>query len=145
MKKLLLIILFGLVLSVGAFAKETKLTCEYKETYYRNWEMGQLGKTIKNESETKNVYFNILKSNAENYGFETNIRLPNLQKMKGEKFESTTDEEYYLFKIQKDNLYISIGLDRFSGLLTTQTGRTDDSGKYLIQNFYSCKKREQKF
>jgi hypothetical protein len=56
-KKLLLIILFGLVLSVGAFAKETKLICEYKETYYRNWEMGQFGETIKNESETKNRLF----------------------------------------------------------------------------------------
>ena len=145
MKKLILTILFTLVLSGGASAKETMLVCEYQETYFRNWDQGQFGETIENESATKVGYFNIIQNSDQNFAFETNIRLPNLRNMKDEKFESTVDEKYYLFQVQKDNLYISIALDRYSGILTTQTGHTDDNGKYLIQNFYSCKKGEQKF
>lgn len=145
MKKLFLTILFTLVLSGGVSAKETMLTCEYKETYYRNWEMGQFGESIKDESETKIAYFDIMKSNNEDYGFETNIKLPNLRNMTGEKFESIVNEKYYVFKIQKDNTYISIGIDRYDGNLTIETGHTDDNNKYLIRKTYSCKKREQKF
>jgi len=145
MKKVFLTILFTLFLSGGADAEKTKLICEYKETYYRNWNNNQFGETIIDESATKIAYFNITKNNNDDYGFETNIRLPNLQNIKNEKFESIVDENNYLFTAKKNTLYISIGINRYSGALTTQTGHTNDDGKYLIQSSYLCRKGEQKF
>ena len=55
------------------------------------------------------------------------------------------DENNYLFTAKKNTLYISIGINRYSGALTTQTGHTNDDGKYLIQSSYLCRKGEQKF
>jgi len=146
MKKLLLTILLALFLIGNTFAKDTKLICEYKETFYRNWNNNQFGETIIDESATKIAYFfNITKNNDNDYGFETNIRLPNLQSIKDTKFESIVDDNNYLFTAQKNRLYVSIGINRYNGALTTQTGHTNDGGKYLIQSSYICKKGEQKF
>ena len=145
MKKLLGIVVLSLLMFETGFAKETKLTCEYIETYYRNWDNNQFGDTIKSESATKSAYFNIKKGQDNNYGFETNVDLPNLQVVQGEKFSSQVDENNYLFYALKNNTYVSIEINRFNGSLTTNTGHTNDDSKYLIQNFYNCKKAEQKF
>jgi hypothetical protein len=145
MKKLLSIIVLGLLLSGNAYSEVTNLICEYKETYYRNWNKNKFGETIIDESIAKIAYFSITKNNDNDYGFETNIRLPNLQNIKDEKFVSIVDENNYLFTAQKNTLYVSIGINRLSGTLTTQTGHRNDNGKYLIQDSYVCKKGEQKF
>ena len=145
MKKLLGIVVLGLLICETVFAKETKLTCEYIETYYRNWDNNQFGETIKSESTPKSAYFIIKKGKNNNYGFKTNADLPNLQIVKDEKFTSQVDENNYLFYAIKNNTYVSIEINRLNGNLSATTGHTNDDSKYLFQNFYSCKKAEQKF
>ena len=145
MKKLLGIVVLSLLWCEISFSKETKLTCEYIETYYRNWDNNQFGDTIKDETATKSAYFNIIKGLNNTYGFETNMYLPNLRVVEDEKFISKVDDNNYLFYALKDKTYVSIEINRFNGSLTTHTGYTNDDSKYLIQNFYNCKKAEQKF
>ena len=145
MKKFLGIVFLGLLWCEISFSKETKLTCEYIETYYRNWDNNQFGDTIKDETATKSAYFNIIKGLNNTYGFETNMYLPNLRVVEDEKFISKVDDNNYLFYALKDTTYVSIEINRFNGSLTTTTGHTNDDSKYLIQNFYNCKKGEQKF
>ena len=145
MKKAILIVVAGLLWCEISFSKETKLTCEYIETYYRNWDNNQFGDTINDESATKSAYFNIIKGENNTYGFETNMYLPNWRVIEGEKFSSKVDDNNYFFYALKNTTYISIELNRYNGNLTNTTGHTNDDSKYLIQNFYDCKKAEQKF
>ena len=97
MKKFLGIVFLGLLWCEISFSKETKLTCEYIETYYRNWDNNQFGDTIKDETATKSAYFNIIKGLNNTYGFETNMYLPNLRVVEDEKFISKVDDNNYTF------------------------------------------------
>ena len=150
MKKLLGILVIGLLLSGNAYAhdnpKETKLTCEYIETYYRNWDGEQFGETINDESAVKSIYFNIIKREDNEYVFKTNMHMSNLDNsFVGEKLSGKVDDNNYSFYILKNTTYISIELNRYNGRLTYTTGHTNDDSKYLIRYFYDCEKAEQKF
>ena len=64
MKKIFLYVFLGLLWCEISFSKETKLTCEYIETYYRNWDNNQFGDTI-NEGpagEYAKAYSNVKKT-----------------------------------------------------------------------------------
>ena len=145
MKKLSIYVLLSLLWCNVGFSKETKLTCEYVETYYRNWDNKQFGETLQDEDAVKSIYFNIIKGENNEYGFETNMHLFNWEKVKGEKFSSKVDDNNYSFYVLKNANYISIELNRYNGRLTNTSGHTNDDSKYLIKNFYDCKKAEQKF
>ena len=149
MKKLLEVIFLALLLSGNAYThenpRETKLSCIYIETFYRNWDNNQFGETIINDTAVKNIYFNISKKDNNKYGFETNMQISNLQSVKGEKFSSKVDDNNYFFYISKNTSYTSIELNRYNGKLVNASGHTNDDSKYLIQEFYNCEKAKQKF
>ncbi len=128
-----------------SFSKETKLTCEYVETYYRNWDAGQFGETIKDDTNPKIIYFNITNGKNNKYGFKTDMPMANLDLVKSEKFVSKVDDDNYTFVISKNTNYISINLNRYNGRLTYTAGNTNDDSKYLMQYFYNCEKAKQKF
>ena len=63
--------------------------------------------------------------------------------VKGGDFSSYVNKNEYIFYTLKNNNYISFTLNRYSGKLNSSVGHLKDDGKYLIQQFYSCKKATQ--
>ena len=145
LKKIIAFLLLSFLWFEISFSKETKLTCEYNETYFRNWDAGQFGETIKDDSSPKLIYFIITGGENNKYGFKTNMQMSNLNLVEGEKFVSKVDEDNYTFNVKKNTNYITINLNRYSGRLTYTTGHTNDDSKYLIQYFYDCEKAKKKF
>ena len=145
MKKLLGIMVLGLLWCNVSFSKEAQLTCEYVETYYRNWDNKQYGEILQDEEAVKSIFFKIIKGENNLYGFKTNMYLFNWEAVEGGNFSSNIDNDNYSFYKLKNKTYISIKINRYNGILTYTTGHTNDDSRYLIQYWYNCKKAEQKF
>ena len=64
MKKLLGILVLGLLLSSKVYAEEKiNLICKYLNSYYVSWDQGMFGETIVDESIQDSINFSIVKSN----------------------------------------------------------------------------------
>ena len=144
MKKLLGIVVLGLLLSGNAYAEEkTKLICSYMNTFYQNWDSGDFGQTIVSEDAQPSIYFNF-SNNPKIPLFETNLST-NWSWIEGGKFEKiSTDGEHQFITIVGDK-YMSIILNRYDGLLTFLSGYTNDNNKYQWRETFKCKKAVQKF
>ena len=144
MKKLLVIVVLGLLFSGNAYAEEkTKLICTYMNTFYQNWDQGDFGQTIVSEDAQPSIYFNF-SNNPKIHRFETNLST-NWEWIAGGKFEKiSTDGEHQFMTIVEDK-YMSIILNRYDGLLTFLLGYTNDENKYQWRETFKCKKAVQKF
>ena len=103
MKKLLGIIVLGLLWCNTSFAEEIKLSCQYIKNYYQNWDQGEFGTTrFSHEiegSEDLKIYFIIKKHEDGSYGFNTNMPATWI---KGQLTSKVSDAEY-IFKITEKN------------------------------------------
>lgn len=140
------LIILTFLISGSTYAEEINLSCNYKETYYRNWDMGQFGQTFYSEDAQKSIFFKITKYEGENL-FKSDLMIHNTQWLK-EKNDTLTDvsnDNFYWFNwySNKNKRYISIRINRFSGELTHSTGSDDD--RYYIKDTFNCEKVTKRF
>ena len=144
MKKLLGILVLGLLLSSKVYAEEKiNLICKYLNSYYVSWDQGMFGETIVDESRQDSINFSIVKSNMQNR-FETNF-LTDWDWIGGSKIQDSTSDGEYKFLMNKDNQYMVIKLNRYDGNLEFKKGYTDDDGKYSLKDNYKCKTAVQQY
>mgnify|MGYP001470936455 FL=1 len=139
-----LLSIFILLSSVSlAEANTTNLNCNYKNHYYRNWDMNEYGMTKVDEDTQPSINFTIIENNG-NYNFDTNY-IADWEWTYDNEFEDYHTEGEYHFRVEVKNKYRSIKLNRFDGNLTFLTGYTDDQNKYQWKVSFVCKKAEQLF
>ena len=140
------LIISFILISTNVYAKETNLICNYQETYYRNWDQGQFGRTFYSDDAQKTIFFKITKDKGENL-FKTDLVIHNLQwlKEKNDKLIDVSNENNYWFSwaSSKNKRYISVRINRFNGELIHSTGSNDD--RYYIKETYNCDKLRKKF
>ena len=145
MKKLLGIIVLGLLSSNVGFSDEikTNLLCKYENHYYRNWDQGEFGTTVINETRQDSITFTIMEL-ENNYGFDTSYRTDWDWTVNAEYSHNVTETQYNFYYLLGTK-YRTVRLNRFDGSLFFLTGYTNDNDKYQWKVSYSCQKAEQKF
>ena len=145
MKKLLGILVLGLLFSGNAYAEKIRITCSFEKSFYMNFKSKEFGKTYRQADLSdvyEDFYFEVEYENKTLKNFNSNYGVSKDRKLKDFKIE----DAYFLLTFNTDSygIYETIFIDRYNGSFKHSTKSEKDSG-YELTNYYKCQNATKKF